>query len=454
MRIPILTSLLALLLLPSRPVAAVSCGDGSRPPQRAREVERDGIRWTFDRRVVVGRYANGDPWVVGPVRIVAIAPQATIEHGRAVHGSMIDPDPTTEQQGYDGKLYGEGTLDRYDEARNVARGVSEKRPLRLAPGQSLISVESGKQTKDAPILLRAAVLTCVAKAPAADAFRPPYVACDERDKQHRFRVKDLDFDALRRLAPTRGMPDIDEVTQRFAGLWLDHVPTWIVRHVHPKHNMPDYGRDIAALVGSAGVLLNTDLPDRAKKELLIRFVQFGIDSHAILRRGGRWKGVGGHGHGRKLPILVAGAVLRDERMLAIGADYVSKPKCAGGIGAYFAEDGQTFFVAETSPGVCNWGHGGYTMEQVGLPEWGFKHCEDPSLDDARWEGNDYRRCCTANAWLGQCLTARVMGLVEAWNHRPFFDYVDRYQQHEHTDAWHRSWVDWHVAMWRQYRPKY
>ena len=63
----------------------------------------------------------------------------------------------------------------------------------------------------------------------------------------------------------------------------------------------------------------------------------------------------------------------------------------------------------------------------------------------------YRRCCTANAWIGYCLAARIMGLVPAWNHQVFFDYEDRYQTFM-TPGWQQAWESWHAAAWIQYRP--
>ena len=430
---------------------AIPVGDPEGLPVKKRVVERHGIEWTFDRACVVGEFCNGDPWVLGPVRIVAISPQCAVVDGRVVNGSMVDPDPSTEAQGFDSHGYGEGTGDRYVARLNVARDVSKQRPLRLLPGQSLVSVASRKQAKDPPVLRSAAVLTCVAERPAPDAFRPPYV---KGDKAVQHRAADLDFRVLRRLRPVGDLPLIEAVAARFERLWLDTAPAWVTRYMHPLENMPDYGRDIGALVGSAGLMLNLDLPKARKRELLVRFVQLGIDNHAKLRAGCRWRGLGGHGHGRKLPILVAGAVLHDEQMLAIGREFVSKPKQAGGDGGYFAEDAETFYVERTGDDEWNWGYGNYTARDEGLPEWGFAHADSPERDDASWEGNPYRRCCTANAWAAQCLTARVMGLVDAWHHPAWFDYVDRYQQVEHTEAWHRSWVDWHAKMWAAYRPNY
>ncbi|MGK0521614.1 MAG: hypothetical protein ACJAUC_004331 [Planctomycetota bacterium] len=429
----------------------IPMGDPEGLPATASQIERHGITWTFADEHVVGRYANGDPWVLGPVEVIRIEPVTAATAGRTRHGSMINPDPSLPVQGYDSELYGPDTLKRYDPDLNVALGVSSVKPCKLAPQQSLVSVESRASSATAPTLQKAAVLTCVSTLPAPDSFRPPYV---KGDKAMPYRAADLDFTTLQTLSPIGDLPLIEAIAERFDRLWLDHVPEWISRYMHPADNMPDYGRDIASLVGSAGLMLNLDYPELRKRRLLISLVQVGIDNHAALRGGCRWQGIGGHGHGRKLPILIAGRVLNDERMLNIGQEFESKTVKQGGKGAWFAEDGQTFYVTETSPGVWNWGHGNYTAEHDGLPEWGFSHSDNPERDDSRWDANPYRRCCTGNAWMGQALTARMMGLRGAWNHDPFFDYVDRYGQVVHEEGWHLSWVNWHPLLWAAYRSNY
>ncbi|HLQ38790.1 MAG TPA: hypothetical protein VK348_13355, partial [Planctomycetota bacterium] len=75
-------------------------------------------------------------------------------------------------------------------------------------------------------------------------------------------------------------------------------------------------------------------------------------------------------------------------------------------------------------------------------------------DTAKWDGNSYRLCCTANAWVGETLAVRVMGLQSAWNHPAFFDYMDRYLQATFQEPWHRAWIPWHAAVWDANRRKY
>jgi hypothetical protein len=438
-----LPSLLLSLLAATAPIVAQG-GDVAGELERADALSRHGITWRFDAAYVTGTFVNGDPWVVGPVRITAIEPRSVDVGGRIVHGSMIDPDPALLRQGYDSALGGDEYRDRYDAAANVALGVSRQQSLLLLPDRSLVSVQSRPDAKDIPTLQSAAVLTCLAVPPAPDAFRPPYV---RGDKTVQHRAVELDFAVLRRLPLLASVPPIDSVARGFERVWLDHLPDGSVRYLHPLENMPDQGREFAARVGSAGLLLNLDLPDAQKRPLAIRLVQLGIDLHGCLRGGCRWRGEGGNGSGRKFPILFAGAMLGDERLLAVGREFAEE-------GGRFAEDGQTFYVRETAPGVWNGGHGGYRREHDGLPEWGSAHADRPELDRAAWNADAMRLCCTANGWVGQALAARVMGLQPAWSHPAFFDYMDRYLQTAHGEAWQRAWVGWHAELWDAYRSNY
>ena len=65
--------------------------------------------------------------------------------------------------------------------------------------------------------------------------------------------------------------------------------------------------------------------------------------------------------------------------------------------------------------------------------WGaYEH-----LPPAKWPsmlGENYRRCCTSVAWVGQALAARILHAEEAWNHDAFFDYVDRWMEEDDTEA--------------------
>ena len=352
--------------------------------------------------------------------------------------------------------------DRYQPALNVAIGVSTSSPLALPADTSLISSISYMGASPAPNgsfsqLQTAAVLTVLGSAPPADAFRPPYSGTD---KSIRHRESELDYTTLASLTPAAGTPALATIAAGFQRVWLDHMSGWASRFMHPIDNMPDYGRDFTSLYGTGCLLLHCNFTNAQKRDLLVRMVQIGQDHWGNVQNGAFWEGVGGQGSGRKFPILLAGAVLHDAAMVGIGTTHPSgyfgpsNPANA----SRFGEDCQTFYVQQTSPGVYNWGYGLYNASHVGVAEWGNNHTTYPSNDSAGWLTDPYRRCCTANAWVGQTLAARVMNLRTAWNHPSYFDYMDRYMavplNPPSIEAWHRSWEPWQGAMWDLHRANF
>jgi hypothetical protein len=74
----------------------------------------------------------------------------------------------------------------------------------------------------------------------------------------------------------------------------------------PVENMPQYGLEYGRIAGIAALLLCTDLPRERKEPLLINYVQVGIDLGGMIRaEASGWTCWGGHGSGRKLPIVFA-----------------------------------------------------------------------------------------------------------------------------------------------------
>ncbi|MBM4062708.1 MAG: hypothetical protein FJ265_16665 [Planctomycetes bacterium] len=412
-------------------------------------ISQFGITFTFAQPVQAGQFANGDWFVIGPATLVGMQPACTTVGGRTLHGAMINPNPVTRDHGYDSGLFAPNAS-TYVASLNVALGLSATSPRVLQPNQSLIKVISNTDPNLLPQIRTCSVLTCLAQVPPEGSFRPPYAGSDH---QVRYDTSMLDWSALASLAPASGQPHIPTMAALFERPWLDHVPGWVSRYLHPIENMKDYGRDFTADYAEAALLCNLNLPQADRRTLLIRLVQIGIDFWGNVRGGCKWEGCGGHGSGRKLPVLFAGALLHDAGMLAVGQNYRSYRNANGTWAGFFGEDCQTFFVAETSPGVINFGHGGYTAAQVGMPEWGFSHVDWPNNDRQGWTQDSYRLCCTANAFLGQVLTARIMGLVDEWNHPALFAYMDRYVTIQ-TSGWTFAWLPWTGNMWRMHRASY
>lgn len=434
-------------------------------------VSQFGITWTFDRDYVVGQFANGDHWVIGPVKIVEIHPASVESSGRVINGSMINPSPRlARRQGYDSAMYGRyAQAGDYAASLNVARpngqDLSKDNPLVVDPDSSLVSTISTPESDERTQLKTAAILTVLKSPVPTGSFRPPYCGSD---KAVRFYSKKLDYSLLASLKPVPGVPLLPTVERYFERPWLDHVPLWMAGAQHPADNMPNYGREIGTQVGLGAVMLNLNFTNERKEKLLVRYVQLGIDLYGIVRDGGRanWTGMGGHANGRKFPILFAGLLLGDPEMTNIGkksGDYLYSegygPDNVPPDYIHFGEDDQTFYVAQVDvdathssawkPDYRDTQTIPYETEDIGLPEWGIVHAIGPEKSNKFWD-TAYRNV-SSPCWGGIALAAHVMGMKEYWNHDAFFDYVDRYMQ----TATERRQTDRFIErMWDNYRSDY
>ncbi|HUT59023.1 MAG TPA: hypothetical protein VNA25_14335 [Phycisphaerae bacterium] len=408
-------------------------------------ISQFGITWRFDRKYPTGRFANGDYWVVGPVKVISIDPPSVAEtDGSVRNGSMLNPrafDPASKSwQAYDSRLA------RYGAAVNVAKDVSADRPLAVPPGNSLVSMvsfDSANKSSPRPTaglaqstwaLLRAAAVLTVLPSPApAGSFRPAFSATDKRI---RYTTRQLDYSVLKKLKPVAGAPDLARAERYFERPWIDHmVGSWQLEDNAPAENMPRVGTDACRMVTEASFLLNMDLPDANKERLLVRFVQTGIDLYGIVTTGefGRtaYLSAGSHRSGRKWPILFAGIVLHDKGMKNvrgvfaedIQVYYHDDPELPDGVRGKKGWTGATVLYGRVARGTRRpYEHkhpSQWTVDGRGKPG-------DPragSDSDRRQEA--YRQCCTGGTWVGMALCARLMGAVGYWNHPVFFDYVDR-----------------------------
>ena len=406
-----------------------------------RIVTKDGITWTFARPARVGRFVTGDPYVVGRVVVSAITPQPA--EGR--NGSVKNIRPVNDQTGFDSRTEG-------DRFRAESRATL---PITLVPGDSLVSSISVDQVgatrrwlfndaETASPVRTVSVLTSVATPQPADAFRPSYVGRNSPI----YRSRNLRRQLLPRLRPPRMTPSLVEYERHFRRPWIDSL---FFSFDTPVEYMPDYGREIARAVGNAGLLLTLNYPGRQKEPLLIHLTQYGIDLAGLVRAGHPgWPAHGGHGSGRKLPILLAATLL--------GAPELARGK------ALFGEDMQTMTGRGWTGATALFaGHGG----RNGTGRYGpYEHLQPREWPDTL--GEDYRRCCTSAAWVAEALAARLINGVQArWNHPPFFAYVDRWMSEDDSrqlitikeqigkdytslpQRW--SWDEFATAMWRAHR---
>lgn len=380
-------------------------------------ITRHGITWEIEGSPQIANYANGDFAVVGPFTLLGV----TSADG-AVTGSMSNPSPTRRAQGFFPVPWDnqQSPYLAYDPTLGLTL------PRVVQPGESIVSA-SRMPTGSMPYVANAAVLTCVSTPPEPTDFRPSY-AGGTKVTASTIGMRHPNL-GMRTRMPTL-TPNI--TPSAFEGVWLDFYPGWSVRTLHPNSNMPNYGRDLSTKVGS-GMLSLAMHPASETSELLVRMVQLGIDNYGLYVNGASWQGNGGHGSGRLAPILLAALALNRYDMASVDP-------------LRFGEGQQTFFVEEKN-GVINGGHGGYGPEHVGMPEWGMYHLTDPTRDTVVWPV-DYRVCCTANAWVGQLMALRLMGMLR---HRPWLPYVDRYlatQRALAAPAWQLHWDQpWHLQVY-------
>ena len=407
----------------------------------ASSVSQHGITWYFDQEHEVGRYANGDWWVLGPVTITNITPESGVYDERIKHGSQVNPVQGS-RQGFD-----DHPADMsYDPELNVAPSMTgESLTLTQASLVSSISLENPRSS-GRPTVRDLAVLTVTTEVPPAGSFRPsPY----STTKEHKWNESDLDYSILRSLPRVANTPDLKTSSARALRFWTEQpAGSWRQRTVQASNNMPNYGRDIQNGSGRLLLMLHLDYPEGEKRDLYVGLVQMGLDIYGRFLAGGTWMSNGGHNAGRKMPMLLAGLALGDANIIA-RANRDEDPD-------RFQDDGQTFYVTqEDVEREHRERGGGYTTAHIGMPEWGIRHATDPIRDDVDWSAR-YR-------WIGGGMVAHALaahlteGAVDAWNWPAYFDYVDRYFSIETgPDGNHgvggTNGIDpFFYAMWNAYR---
>jgi hypothetical protein len=423
-------------------------------PRQTNQVSQYGITWTLDREALVGRFVNGDYYVVGPVAIVGIDPKPLVglevpeseiseaekkfvPSGKFIrNGSMLNP-PARSEVAYDTGI------------RNYRKpDLVAVPPVQMKPGDCLVSTislklgespqfpyqSSGVRGKGAASPLKtAAILTSVAETQPADAFRPSY-----GDRQQKiYLARNLKRELLPQLAPPRHTPDLEKWIRIYQRPWIN---TCFFGFEQPMENMPSYGQWVAQAHSMAGLMLMLDLDAELKERLLINMTQVGIDYWGLVRNGHPgWQGWGGHGSGRKFPIVFAGLLLGDQEMAAPTRAF---PKVE------FGEDNQTMYgEGWTGAKALFAGHSGIQSAsgKVERAKWGpYEHLRPADWTASNLQSEEYRRANTSSSWVGQALIIRLLKAEKFWNHDPFFDYVDRWMtenDREHRREILKHWPD-------------
>ena len=472
----------------SRPVVIYTRANAPATPKLTdlplrQSVSQYGITWTFAQPARVGQFINGDWYVVGPVTILALAPRpfygaeipkSQLDHmdkerpesQRVRNGFMLNP-PAQMKVAYDS-----GVRNWFDPS------LIQRLPVAMKHGDSLVSTISmpkglvlhaqlrnkiERGVDDSSPIRTAAVLTCVSEPQPPDAFRPAF--CDRRAKI--YLARDLKRELLPGAAATKSLPNVARYIRFTQRPW---VGTGFFGFEEPVENMPQYGLEYGRVAGICALLLCTDLKPEQKEPLLVNYVQVGIDLGGIIRAGHPgWTGWGGHGSGRKLPIVFAGLLLGDDQLANVNRSFPT---------ASFGEDEQTAYGdCWTGAKVVFAGHSGIDAATgVGRNRgrghaWGpYEHLHPSQWQEDQNTSEAYRRTSVSIGWVAQALALRLMHAEKAWGHDAFLDYVDRWMYEDDTGLiktikeatgrdynkdWARQGQAWDAfvnEMWAQHRP--
>ena len=427
--------------------------DPPKTPELKKLLLRDtvtqyGITWKFDKKVPIGQFINGDYYVVGAVTVVSITPnpmigkdipkeELDVNEAKKVNdvmirnGSMLNP-PAKQEMAYDSGIRNWYKLDM------ITNVPYELKPtdclvssISLKKGENINRIYNGEagspifraHEDDSPVKTMA-VLTCVAEPLPPDAFRPSY--CDRAGKI--YYARDLKRELLPNLERVISAPGSLELFIRlFQRPWVD---TGFFGFGQPLENMPLYGREVGRVVGWGALMLMQKYPPQDKERLLINYVQVGIDYWGVVKSGHPgWAAYGGHGSGRKINMVIAGILLGDEQMASPTKSFPE---------VRFQEDMHTIYDNSwTGAFVVYSGHLGSEdgKRRAGLKQLDWNSYEH--LYPQQWDGKtgeNYRRCCTSVAWVGQALAMRLLHAEQNWNHDAFFDYMDRWMYEDDSAA--------------------
>lgn len=431
-------------------------------------VTQYGITWTFDASYPVGQFVTGDYFVVGSPTVTAISPAMTEDDAAGTNrrnGSRKNPQPE-EYTAWDSR-----TSNFTTGGANTT--AIDKVPISLSPGDSLVSTISRTTTNVTDVsghvttqvhLTDAAVLTCVAAAPYADAFRPAYVDVANKGS---YRYSQLNTSWLAALAPLGGEPGLSEMTSRFVRPWTaSHIRDFVGRGSQPSNNMSSYYEYVADDYSLAMLLMLTDT-GADKTGLIVGFVQEAIDHyHCTLD----WRA---NSSTNKAPLLFAAKLLgANDWITNISTGLMTHP---------WREDSQTYYWADkqstNSSSIVTAGQvwTGYTPPVFWRQDPGNN--EHEHLHPSEWSvvangGGDkresYRWSSVSATWPGLYLGLRVAGLESDFGHAPWADYVDRWMSEDMTTheatiqvtyptfdgTYQTAGYSWINAMWAAYRGSY
>jgi len=156
---------------------------------------------------------------------------------------------------------------------------------------------------------------------------------------------------------------------------------------------------------------------------LIQYLQYSIDLYGMLKGGNSWPANGGHGNGRKLPIVFGATLLNFPDFASIVSEKVENLLT-------FAEDSEIYLSPKTgkvifgTPGCSEQMY--WTTVMTGD---GQKDCRDPYqyIDGTGKSGTMYQFCCTSMVWKDAAVSLFIMPeFAKLWGNDLMLTYVNRW----------------------------
>lgn len=392
----------------------------TNPTYQQSSVSQYGITWTFDKAYTVGKYANGDWWVKGPVVVTSITPAAN--RSSMYHGENINP----------GK--GGWNYDKDINGTTSSNFQAFTYPRTVQPGSSIVKTVSRPPTRDLSkhprtALQDAAILTVVADNPpqnGATAFRPPFFG----SAKPQYLTTNLRMNLWPSLPIPSGMastPTLAEANSRFSRAQMDFgIGNTFNERIHAANNgQLSYGGYIAQAVNNTVLRLMLSEPIDQKSQGIISIVQYGIDLAPMVQAGSYicadiQLNCAGHGGGRHLPISIAATLLNAQPI----RDVINSKQDA------FI---QNYTVNWRNAPTPLWGDKICTVEEYNRmfhdsDASGSRSCRDPYgyIDGGYFPGASYQGINNAN-FEGDAVALHLMpSLKESWPQADeFLKYMDR-----------------------------
>jgi hypothetical protein len=279
-------------------------------------ITQNSVVFHFASPALVGRFANGDLWVQGPVVVDSMDPPSEVRSFTKSDGSVV-------QRLINGhQLNAEDPKNQsFDErVQNWTPQLMPALPITLTAGDMLLKGISYELSSSGPrvALSRMSVLTVLSEIPpeaGAAVLRPPYYG--PRTDRPLYEIDSIlsRVGALPSLEPTESMPSLSATLDSVSRLRYDTKQGWTGEKLRPIEHMQGYGGNLAMQNHDALLRLLVRAPgdEEDKRSMLALYLsQYALDLIHYLKHGGRFAADGGHNAGRLAAASLGAYLINDE----------------------------------------------------------------------------------------------------------------------------------------------